>query len=293
MASHLFIIYLQKRKNLFSNMTKKISARKNQPEKVILHIRKKIEMPYRYFLSLSFDGSSFFGWQRQAGNLPTVQKLLEQALEILLRSPAEVTGAGRTDTAVHARIFYAHFDSATPVSTDLTYRLNRILPPQIAIHNITQVNNQAHARFSAVSRTYTYRICTRKDPFEIGRSWHFEQALDLEKMQSAADMLLGRKDFGCFSKSNTQVKTNICQVMSAKWSRKDHIFEFEITADRFLRNMVRAIVGTLVDVGLGKLSLEEFPQILESRNRSMAGYSAPGCGLFLSDISYPEEVWII
>ncbi len=251
-----------------------------------------VTMHYRYFIQLSFDGTRYNGWQVQ-DNAPTVQGTLDDALTTLLREPIGTTGAGRTDTGVHARKFFAHFDSAlNPESLNphqLVYKLNRILPPDIGVQHVFPVNEQMHARFSAISRTYHYMICTEKDPFFYGKTWLMEQTLHLDQMQEAANLLPGKKDFAAFSKSHTQTKTTICQVSTAKWHLDEHLLLFEITADRFLRNMVRAITGTLIEVGLGKRSVEEFRQIILSKDRQQAGYSAPACGLYLVDVVYPFD----
>lgn len=250
----------------------------------------------RYFIRMSYDGKPFFGWQRQGNEVATVQQETERALSLLMRQKVVVVGAGRTDTGVHASRYYAHLD--VPVTgkafspARMVYKLNRMLPPQIAIEDIVPVNKQAHARFSALNRSYQYRICRKKNPFERGTSWLFEPTLDIGLMQQASDLLLQHHDFACFSKSNTQVHTTLCQVMQARWTEHEHLLIFEIKANRFLRNMVRAIVGTLIEVGQGKTSLEGFQGILESRNRQEAGYSVPGHGLFLTDIEYPEEIWM-
>ena len=246
----------------------------------------------RYFVWLSYDGTVYSGWQIQPGS-PTVQQTLNNALSILLREDVETTGAGRTDAGVHASTFVAHFDTdKTPETLNipqLVYKLNRILPSDIAIQRIEAVHPEIHARFSALNRTYHYFICTQKDPFRVGRSWLFERKLNLETMQKAADLLLGFEDFESFSKTNTQVKTFLCDISRAHWEEEEGILRFEITADRFLRNMVRAIVGTLVEVGLGKISPNDFADIIESKDRSQAGYSAPAAGLFLKEILYPKD----
>lgn len=250
----------------------------------------------RYFIRLSYDGSSFYGWQRQPGFVATVQKEIEEALSLLLGQEITIVGAGRTDTGVHAREFYAHIDVRVTFREfsprKIAYKLNRILPAQVAVYNILPVTAQAHARFSAISRTYQYHITTRKDPFESGRAWLFEPPLNICAMQQAAAVLLEHKDFACFSKSNTQVHTTLCEVMKARWSEQGHLLIFEIKANRFLRNMVRAIVGTLVGVGQGKTNLREFIEILKSGDRKKAGYSVPGHGLFLTEIEYPREIWL-
>jgi tRNA pseudouridine38-40 synthase len=249
-------------------------------------------MLHRYFIWLSYKGTAYCGWQIQPGS-PSVQQTLNNALTVLLREDVETTGAGRTDTGVHASTFVAHFDTAQTAEElnlkQLTYKLNRILPADIGIQRIEEVKPDIHARFSALSRTYHYFICTQKDPFQTGRSWLMERRLNLEAMQQAAHLLQAYEDFESFSKTNTQVKTFLCKVSKAQWEQEGHMLRFEITADRFLRNMVRAIVGTLVDVGLGKISADDFASIIESKDRNQAGYSAPGCGLFLINILYPPD----
>ena len=246
----------------------------------------------RYFAWLSYDGTVYSGWQIQPGS-PTVQQTLNNALSILLREDIETTGAGRTDAGVHASTFVAHFDTQKTADElnipQLIYKMNRILPSDIAIQSIEAVQPEIHARFSALSRTYHYYICTRKDPFQVGRSWMFERKLNLEAMQQAADLLPAYDDFESFSKTNTQVRTFLCRISRAQWEKEEEMLRFEITADRFLRNMVRAIVGTLVEVGLGKITPNDFADIIESKDRSQAGYSAPASGLFLKDIQYPPD----
>ncbi len=253
---------------------------------------KKIPSMNRYFVWLSYEGTVYCGWQIQPGS-PSVQQTLNNALSVLLREDVQTTGCGRTDTGVHASTFAAHFDTALLAEElnlpQLTYKLNRILPSDIAINKIEAVQPDIHARFSATSRTYHYNICRHKDPFQYGRSWLVERRLNLEAMQQAADLLLAYEDFESFSKSNTQVKTFLCKIAKARWEKEGNILRFEITADRFLRNMVRAIVGTLVDVGLGKISPDDFASIIESKDRGQAGFSAPGSGLFLTDVVYPAN----
>ncbi len=249
---------------------------------------------YRYFMRMAYTGTHFNGWQVQEA-APSIQAETERALGILLREDAmRVTGAGRTDTGVHAKMFFAHFDSMHPPGemdmSHLVYKCNRILPPSIAIYEIFPVHARAHARFHATSRTYHYVISTVKDPFAQDRAWIYERNLDLKKMQEASDLLLHYHDFGSFAKSNSQVKTHLCRIEKAQWHEEQHLLRFEIAADRFLRNMVRAITGTLVDVGCGKLTAGDFASIIESCDRSRAGYSAPACGLYLAEIQYPDEV---
>jgi len=243
----------------------------------------------RYFLELSFLGTNYHGWQRQQ-NAHTVQQELENALKILLKTETETTGCGRTDTGVHARKFFAHFDSQTiqPSShSTFIYHLNSLLPKDISVINIHPVKDAAHARFDATSRTYEYIIVRRKDSLLQGLSFQFEYPLNIERMNRLAQVFIGKHDFASFSKSRTQVKTTICNVTEAAWKEEEHQLIFRITADRFLRNMVRAIVGTLLEAGEGKLSEDDFKEIFASKNRSEAGMSVPACGLYLCDVRYP------
>ena len=242
----------------------------------------------RYFIELSFKGTRFHGWQIQK-NAPSVQEVLNHALEVLLKVKTETTGAGRTDTGVHARYFVAHFDSAKEKlheTPKFLSQLNQILPEDIAILQIVRVPDTAHARFDALSRTYEYHIATHKNPFVNEHAWYLKKTPDLSLMNSAAEKLLTISDFTSFSKLHSNTKTNLCKVTKALWEEKNGMLVFTITADRFLRNMVRAIVGTLVNVGLGKTTPEEYMAIIESRNRSNAGQSVPAKGLFLVGIEY-------
>ncbi len=253
------------------------------------------ESTYRYFIRMAYMGTEFNGWQVQAGS-PSIQQTVEHALSLLLREQVRVTGAGRTDTGVHAKEFYAHFDSLhDPVALrdlQMVYRLNRILPGSIAIYELFPVHQKAHARFSAIERTYQYTICTRKDPFYADRSWLFERALNMETVREATALLPGYNDFTSFAKTNSQVKTTICTVREAMWESVGHLLLFRISADRFLRNMVRAITGSLVDVGLGKLGVGDFREIIEARDRRRSGYSAPARGLVLERVTYPEGLFM-
>jgi tRNA pseudouridine38-40 synthase len=247
----------------------------------------------RYFIRLSYNGSTFNGWQMQPNGV-TVQEELEKGLGILLFKGIGVTGCGRTDTGVHASEFYAHFDieeEAMVVSCDqLKYKLNLFLPVSIVIHEIFKVKPDVHARFSALSRTYRYQINTEKNPFSNGLSWFYYQPLNVDIMNRAAIILMEYHDFSCFSKTRTQVKTNICTITNAVWEQDGSMLVFTITADRFLRNMVRAIVGTMLDVGREKISLDDFRKVIEGKNRSNAGFSVPPQGLFLSEVVYPETI---
>ena len=250
---------------------------------------------YRYFLRLSYLGTNYHGWQIQPGSV-SVQELLQDALSLILRATIGVTGAGRTDTGVHAAMFYAHFDSLQcPESIrdmQLVFKVNRILPTDIAVHEILPVVPDAHARFSATSRTYQYQICTKKDPYKAGISWLYEKKLNLDAMQEACKRLFLHTDFASFARSNTQVKTTICHIEHASWTQNGHMIAFEVNANRFLRNMVRAMVGTMIDVGLGKHSTDGFEQIILARDRRKAGKSAPACGLHLTQMEYPKEIFI-
>lgn len=247
----------------------------------------------RYFTYLSYDGSAYHGWQIQPNGI-TVQECLEKALSTILRQPVSVTGAGRTDTGVHARLMVAHFDIETALSDTVVFteRLNRILPKDIAISKIVPVRNDAHSRFDALSRTYHYYLSFSKDPFNGRYSMKLHSSLDWEKMNRAAACLFNYTDFTSFSKLHTDVKTNNCKIMKAEWSKEGNLFRFTIQADRFLRNMVRAIVGTLLDVGRGRLNIEDFCHIIETKNRCNAGTSVPAQALFLVDIAYPDKIFI-
>lgn len=257
----------------------------------------------RYFITLSYDGSRYHGWQIQPNGI-SVQETLNKALSTLLRADIEVTGAGRTDAGVNASMMVAHFDYDPSVSTldsrpstldsrpspldttQLVYRLNKLLPPDIAVQKIEPVSDDMHARFSATSRTYHYYIITEKSPFEP-YAYRFPQPLDFGRMNEAAKILFDYSDFTSFSKLHTDAKTNICRIMEAQWTQvAPYKWMFTITADRFLRNMVRAIVGTLLDVGRGTLTIPQFRQIIEQKDRCSAGTSVPGNALFLTNITY-------
>lgn len=250
-------------------------------------------MMARYFVELSFTGTRYFGWQVQPRQI-SVQEVLEKSISTFLRQPVSLTGAGRTDTGVHARFFIAHFDSENlPCALpDIVYKLNRFLPEDIAIHRIIPVVPEAHARFTALSRTYRYVISRVKDPFTFETSFLYLLPLDVEKMNEAATILIKYNDFTSFSKLHTDVKTNNCTIFSAFWEQDGHQLVFTISADRFLRNMVRAIVGTLMEVGKGKLSVEGFKEVILRRDRCAAGMSMPAKGLFLTGITYPVEIFL-
>lgn len=249
----------------------------------------------RYFIRLAYNGARFHGWQEQPGGVSTVQSALEDALGKLLRENVKVTGAGRTDTGVSASMMVAHFDTQTPVGNDacadMPRRINAITGRDIAVYTMRRMHDDAHARFDATARTYHYYVATRRSPFLYPFTWQAPPDLDFEAMNSAALLLLGRQDFTSFSKLHTDVKTNICDVRQARWIpwTKD-VMVFEITADRFLRNMVRAITGTLVDVGRGKASTSSISTILDAHDRCAAGTSMPAQALFLHKIEYPYPI---
>lgn len=243
-------------------------------------------------MQLSYLGKNFHGWQVQP-NATSVQEKLNKTLAVILNDNAVyLVGAGRTDTGVHAREMWAHFDFEDDLPENLLYRWNSFIGRDIVIRKIVKVKEDAHARFAAVSREYEYFISTLEDPFEQDFSWFVGQPLDLGKMREAAEMLFNYEDFSAFSRSNTQTKTNICRIMKAEWEKRDSKLIFKIKADRFLRNMVRAIVGTLVEIGLGKRPVEEFASIIESKDRTQAGESAPAHGLFLTAVEYPETIFL-
>ena len=242
----------------------------------------------RYFVFFSYDGTRYHGWQIQP-NGNSVQAELQRALSTLLREEIVVTGAGRTDAGVHARMMAAHFDFHDMLDgQQLAYKLNRLLPYDIAVQRVVQVGDEMHARFSATSRTYHYYIHTRKDPFRRAYSCEIHYPLDFSMMNEAGHILLEYEDFGAFCKAHSDVKTTICRVTKAEWIQTaPSEWYFEITANRFLRNMVRAVVGTLIDVGRGRLSLEGFRLVIEGKKRTEAGESMPGNALFLERVEYP------
>ena len=248
----------------------------------------------RYFIKFSYLGTEFHGSQRQPNGI-TVQETMEQALAMIFREEVPLTFAGRTDAGVHAREMYAHFDladSQLPIAPNLVFRLNGILPYSIAIHDNLPVTDYSHARFTATRRTYEYHIVDHKDPFLHILATRVRPGLNFDAMNHAAKHLIGKQDFASFCRSNTDVKTTICDLMQAEWKVLDdgHAV-FTIAADRFLRNMVRAIVGTLFEVGRGKMTIEQFAQVIEQHNRTVAGDSAPAEGLFLTHIEYPKEIF--
>ena len=251
----------------------------------------------RYFIQLSYDGTGYHGWQVQPNGV-SVQEVLQKALSTLLRQPTEVTGAGRTDAGVHASMMVAHFDwpaahegegcEEAPLDcTQLTYKLNRLLPPDVAVQAVRPVGPEMHARFSATRRTYHYYIHTHTDPFLRGYSWQVNVPLDFALMNEAAQVLLEYSDFTSFSKTGTDVKTNICQLTEARWEQlKPGEWRFTVSANRFLRNMVRAIVGTLVEVGRHRMTISQMRHAIEAKDRQRAGESVPGHALYLTNIEY-------
>lgn len=246
----------------------------------------------RYFLELSYKGTAFHGWQIQ-NNAFTVQECLESSLSTYLRQPITVMGSGRTDTGVHATMQVCHFDlKEGTLGENFLKGINSILPREISIHSVRPVKPDAHARFDAFRRSYFYRIIFQKSPFLDDLAWLYFHPLDVEKMNQAAQVLLRHEDFECFSKVHTEVTHFRCQIISARWEQKDDQLLFHITANRFLRGMVRAIVGTLIEVGLGFRKVEEMDELILSRNRAKAGKAAPAKGLFLSQILYPKDIYL-
>ena len=241
----------------------------------------------RYFLELSYDGTDYYGWQRQPKDLSVQEVIENQLTKLNSNKPVSIVGCGRTDTGVHAHHYLIHADlSFVEDENQLKFKLNRMLPDDIAIHAIYPVHPDAHARFGATARTYRYFIHQKKNPFIVNKSWYFTQELDVQAMNDAARDLIGKKDFTSLSKLHTDVKTNICDVRKAEWTQNGTELYFEITADRFLRNMVRATVGTLIEVGLGKLKPSNITAILQAKDRGAAATSVPPQGLFLWKIEY-------
>ena len=241
----------------------------------------------RYFIHIAYNGANYHGYQIQP-HAASIQEELEKCLSLKLGKKVSITGCGRTDTGVHARNFFAHFDVDEPIQNVdfLTEQVNLFLPRDIVIYRIWQVDDNLHARFDAVSRTYHYYISRNKNPFHTQDSYFLYGDLNVELMQQAADLLFEYEDFTSFSKLHTQVKTNNCKIMEAKWFEQDGMLVFRIKADRFLRNMVRAIVGTLLEVGRGKMSLMDFLKVIEKKNRCSAGLSVPAHALFLEEVEY-------
>ena len=240
----------------------------------------------RYFIELSYKGTNYHGWQIQP-DASSVQEEITKALATILQEKILLVGAGRTDAGVHASQMFAHVDTVKKLTDDYVHKLNAILPNDIVIKSIKEVSDETHARFDAVSRTYEYRILLGRDPFLLETSWQLHQKnLQIEKMNEAANLLFKYEDFESFSKVKTDVNTFNCSIMKAVWTLEDKHLIFHIKANRFLRNMVRAIVGTLIEVGLGKKTVEDFRKIIESKKRSQAGLSVPAKGLFLTEVCY-------
>lgn len=244
----------------------------------------------RYFIELAYSGTNYSGWQKQKNGI-SVQQVINEKLSLKLGDNIEVTGAGRTDTGVHAEYFVAHFDTDVEIKQDFIIEMNKFLPNDITFIRIIKVKDDAHARFSAVSRIYQYRISTKKNPFLWNFTHYYYGKLNIEKMNKAASILIKVSDFTSFSKLHGNSKTNICKVFKAEWTIDENLIVFTITANRFLRNMVRAIVGTLLEVGKEKISLKDFEKIIESKDRCKASSSAPAKGLFLTGIVYKQEIY--
>lgn len=245
----------------------------------------------RWFLYLSYNGTAYHGWQVQPNGI-SVQEVLESSLAILLREPVPVTGAGRTDSGVHARMMVAHFDTEMSLRDDFIQRLNSILPNDIAVHQVRRVQSDAHARFDATARFYEYHVHFGKNVFSGKRSVRLHREPDFSLMNEAAEVLMQYRDFTSFSKLHTDVKTNNCKLICAEWLPVADGWMFVIGADRFLRNMVRSVVGTLLEVGYGRMTMDEFKAVIEARNRCKAGASMPAHGLYLIDVQYPEKIFL-
>jgi tRNA pseudouridine38-40 synthase len=246
----------------------------------------------RYFIELSYNGKAYHGWQNQP-NAISVQEVVEDALSKLLKTKIAIVGAGRTDAGVHAEQLFAHFDYEPSFNVEiLIFKLNSFLPVDISIQNIFEVKAESHARFHALSRTYNYIITQKKDVFKSEGSCYIKHDLDIDKMNEAAKILFDYRNFKCFSRSNTDVNTYNCTIMLAQWKEHNSQLIFTIKADRFLRNMVRAIVGTMLNIGLGKTSIEELHKIINSEDRTKAGASVPAHGLYLSRIEYKKSIFI-
>lgn len=246
----------------------------------------------RYFLELSYNGCNYHGWQYQP-NAISIQEVIEKTLSTLLKEKTSIVGAGRTDTGVHAEQMFAHFNTAIVFSIEkLMFKLNSFLPKDIAIHNIFEVDKEAHARFDAVSRTYKYRISLQKNVFSFNNSYYLKGELNVKKMNDAAKVLFNYENFKCFSRSHTDVNTYNCKIIEAEWTVVKNELIFTIKANRFLRNMVRAIVGTMINIGSSKMDIEELHDIIKSKDRTKAGASVPEYALYLTQIEYPKHIII-
>lgn len=247
---------------------------------------------HRYFLDIAYNGTAYHGWQIQE-NAHTVQAELQKCLSTVLRTDVEIMGSGRTDTGVHATHQIAHFDLTEALNDEqLVYKLNSFLPKDISIQSIRKVNEEAHTRFDATERSYQYFIHPAKSPFLENLSYYYPKVVDLTLMNEAAEKLLGEQNFESFSKVKTEVNTFICTIKEARWEKQNDSIVFHVTANRFLRGMVRALVGTLLDVGLGKLTVTDFVKIIESKDRKKAGRAVPAHGLYLTRVVYPDSVYI-
>ncbi|MEO6902508.1 MAG: tRNA pseudouridine(38-40) synthase TruA [Bacteroidia bacterium] len=250
----------------------------------------------RYFIELSYSGTAYHGWQIQDNTFATIQQTINEMLSRLLNEPVFITGCGRTDTGVHAKQYYAHFDTTNinliEEEKRWLFKFNNALPVDIAIYKIIEVKENANARFDAISRTYQYYINNKKNPFLINRSYFLFFDLDVNEMNNASKILFDYTDFSSFAKTNTQNYTNNCKIYKAEWRVDNHQLIFTISADRFLRNMVRAVVGTLLSVGRGKLTIEDFKKVIETKSRSAAGLSVPADGLYLTEVVYPANYFI-
>lgn len=246
----------------------------------------------RYFIEIAYNGKNYFGWQRQPNQI-SVQQVVEESFSTILRNDIKITGAGRTDAGVHAKQLFAHFDGEEIKDiSKFIFRINSFLPNDISVKNIFKVKDEAHARFDAVEREYEYVISIGKNPFLQDFAYQIYKQPDVDLMNKAAKILLSHRDFQCFSRSKTDVKTYNCSIVKAHWEAVDNKLIFTIAADRFLRNMVRAIVGTLLDIGFGKTTIDDLKAILKSKNRERAGASAPAQGLFLTKVMYPKDTFV-
>ena len=241
-------------------------------------------------MELAYFGKAYHGWQRQP-NAISVQEVVENALNTLLQETVEIVGAGRTDSGVHARQIFAHFDTEKQLAEEFSFRMNSLLPKNIAVKNLFPVKSDAHARFDAYSRSYEYHLVTSKDVFATDMAYYVQKEIDVDKMNEAAQILFSYSNFKCFSRSRTDVRTYNCKIERADWQQEEERLIFHITADRFLRNMVRAIVGTLLEIGLGKMEVQEMHNIINSEDRSEAGASVPAQGLFLTKVEYPKSIY--
>lgn len=244
----------------------------------------------RYFFEIAYKGTKYHGWQRQ-NNAITVQQSVEEALSTILRQPMTIMGSGRTDTGVHCKQQYFHIETTLPLKNDLVRALNNFLSPDIAILSLHPVVEDAHARFSATTRKYEYHITKIKDPFSKDLKYHFNRPLNIKTMNEAAALLVGKQDFESFSRVKTEVNNFLCEITEAYWIENDNDLVFHIKANRFLRGMVRAIVGTLLDVGLGKITSADVESIIIAKNRKMAGAAAPAHGLFITEVNYPSDIY--